>query len=142
MLFSISTVYGEATMPMTKDEVFTKVKEVLTTALAVDDDEVTPEAKLSEDLGAESIDYLDITFQLEKSFGIKIPKGELIPENMFTNPEFVQNGKMTPKGVAELKTRMPFADISAFEADPDINKFRDIFTVDTLVRYVMTKVNS
>lgn len=129
-------------MPMTKDEVFTKVKEVLTTALAVDDDEVTPEAKLSEDLGAESIDYLDITFQLEKAFGIKIPKGELIPENMFTNPDFVQNGKMTPKGVAELKARMPFADISAFEADPDINKFRDIFTVDTLVRYVMTKVNT
>jgi acyl carrier protein len=127
---------------MTKDEVFTKVKEVLTTALAVDDDEVTPEAKLSEDLGAESIDYLDITFQLEKAFGIKIPKGELIPENMFTNPEFVQNGKMTPKGVAELKSRMPFADLSAFEADPDINKFRDIFTVDTLVRYVMTKVNA
>jgi len=129
-------------MPMTKDEVFNKVKEVLTTALAVDDDEVTPEAKLSEDLGAESIDYLDITFQLEKAFGIKIPKGELIPENMFTNPEFVQNGKMTPKGVAELKSRMPFADLSAFEADPDINKFRDIFTVDTLVRYVMTKVNA
>ena len=129
-------------MPMTKDEVFNKVKEVLTTALAVDDDEVTPEAKLSEDLGAESIDYLDITFQLEKAFGIKIPKGELIPENMFTNPEYVQNGKMTPKGVGELKSRMPFADLSAFEADPDINKFRDIFTVETLVRYVMTKVNA
>jgi len=127
---------------MTKDEVFNKVKEVLTTALAVDDDEVTPEAKLSEDLGAESIDYLDITFQLEKAFGIKIPKGELIPENMFTNPEYVQNGKMTPKGVGELKSRMPFADLSAFEADPDINKFRDIFTVETLVRYVMTKVNA
>jgi acyl carrier protein len=128
-------------MPMTKDEVFNKVKEVLTTALAVDDDEVTPEAKLSEDLGAESIDYLDITFQLEKAFGIKIPKGELIPDNMFTNPELVQNGKMTPKGIAELKSRMAFADLSTFEADPDINKFRDIFTVDTLVRYIMTKVN-
>jgi acyl carrier protein len=126
---------------MTKDEVFTKVKEVLVSTLAVDDEEVTPQAKLSGDLNAESIDYLDITFQLEKAFNIKIPKGELIPENMFTNPEFVQNGKMTPKGIAELKTRMAFADTSAFEADPDINKFRDIFTVDTLVRYVMTKVN-
>src|ERR1700722_16628991 len=90
-------------MAMTKDEVFSKVKEVLTTALAVDDDEVTPEARLSEDLGAESIDYLDISFQLEKTFGIKIPKGELFPENIFTNPEFVQNGKVTPKGLAELK---------------------------------------
>ena len=128
-------------MAMTKDEVFKKVKDVLTAALAVDDDEVTPGAKLSEDLGAESIDYLDITFQLEKAFGIKIPKGELLPDNLFANPEFVQNGKMTPKGLEELRTRMPFANLAAFEADPDINKFRDVFTVDTLVNYVMTKVN-
>lgn len=129
-------------MPMTQDEVFNKVKEVLVAALAVDDEEVKPEARLSEDLGAESIDYLDITFQLEKTFGIKIPKGELIPENLFSNPEFVQNGKMTAKGIAELKTRMPFADLSKFEADPDINKFRDVFTVDTIVKYVMAKVNA
>ena len=128
-------------MPMTHDEVFAKVKDVLTTALAVDDEEITPTARLGEDLGAESIDFLDISFQLEKTFGIKIPKGELFPENMFTNPEFVQNGKMTPKGVAELKTRMPFADLGEFEKDPDINKFRDIFTVEALVRYVMTKVS-
>ena len=128
-------------MPMTKDEVFTKVKEVLVSTLAVDDNEVKPEAKLSTNLNAESIDYLDITFQLEKTFGIKIPKGELFPENLFTDPEYVQNGKMTPKGVAELKVRMPFADLSVFEADPDINKFRDIFTVDTLVKFVLSKVN-
>jgi len=127
-------------MPMTYDEVFEKVKEVLVNALAVDDEEVTKEAKLSADLGAESIDYLDITFQLEKAFGIKIPKGELIPENLFSNPEYVQNGKLTEKGLAELDARMAFADLSAFKADPDINKFRDIFTVDTLVRYVLTKV--
>jgi acyl carrier protein len=128
-------------MPMTKDEVFTKVKEVLVSTLAVDDNEVTPAAKLSTDLNAESIDYLDITFQLEKTFGIKIPKGELFPENLFTDPEYVQNGKMTAKGIAELKVRMPFADLSVFEADPDINKFRDIFTVDTLVKFVLSKVN-
>lgn len=127
-------------MPMTHDEVFAKVKEVLTTALAVDEDEVTPNAKLSEDLGAESIDYLDITFQLEKTFGIKIPKGELIPEDVFSNPEYVANGKVTPKGLETLKQRMPFADLSAFESDPDVNKFRDVVTVETLVKYVQTKV--
>jgi len=99
---------------------------------------VTPEAKLSEDLGAESIDYLDITFQLEKAFGIKIPKGELIPENMFTNPEFVQNGKMTPKGIAELKSKIPYLDLSTFEADPDVGKLMDLFTVDNLVALVMS----
>ena len=128
-------------MPMTQDEVFAKIKEVLTQALAVDDAEVTLEARLSEDLGAESIDYLDITFQLEKTFSIKIPKGELLPDDLFTNPTFVQNGRVTPAGLTELKTRLPFANLTAFEADPDINKFRDIFTVETLVKYVLTKVN-
>ena len=128
-------------MPMTKDEVFIKVKEILTTALAVDDEEVKLESKLREDLGAESIDLLDITFQLEKTFGIKIPKGDLVPETMFANPEFVQNGKMTPKGVAELKSKMPFADFSTFESDPDVQKVWDLITVDMLVKYVMTKVN-
>ncbi|MCL2649108.1 MAG: acyl carrier protein [Phycisphaerales bacterium] len=128
-------------MAMTQEEVFNKVKEVLTAALAVDDDEVTREAKLREDLGAESIDFLDISFQLEKTFGIKIPKGDLMPENVFSNPEFVQNGKLTPKGLAEMKSRMTFADFTEFEKDPDINKIWDLFTVDALVRYVMTKVN-
>ena len=128
-------------MPMTKEEVFAKVKEVLIQTLAVDDNEVTPEAKLKTDLNAESIDMLDITFQLEKTFAIKIPKGDLMPENLTSNPEFMQNGKITPKGIAEMKARMPFADLTAFEADPDVNKLWDIFTVDTLVRFVMSKVN-
>ena len=128
-------------MPMSKDEVFAKVRDVLVSTLAVEEDEVTPQAKLKTDLNAESIDFLDITFQLEKTFSIKIPKGDLMPEYVFTNPEYVQNGKLTPKGVAELKTKMPFADLSTFETDPDINKIWDIFTVDTLVKFVMTKVN-
>ncbi|HMD53958.1 MAG TPA: phosphopantetheine-binding protein, partial [Phycisphaerae bacterium] len=70
-------------MPMTREEVFVKVREVLTNALAVDPEEVTPEARLNQDLGAESIDYLDIQFQLEKTFSIKIPQGELWPESLF-----------------------------------------------------------
>ena len=106
-------------MAMSQEEIFVKVREVLTNALAVDDAEVTPTARLTEDLGAESIDYLDITFQLEKTFAIKIPKGELIPESLFSNPEYVSNGRMTPQGMAELKCRMPFADLSGFERDPD-----------------------
>ena len=128
-------------MAMTYDEVLEKVKEVLTSALAVDDDQVTPRAKLNADLGAESIDYLDITFQLEKAFKIKIPQNDLIPQNLFTDPRFVSNGVMTADGLAELHRLMPFADLSEFDKNPNINSFRDVFTVDTLVRYVMLKVN-
>ena len=126
-------------MPMSDNEVFEKVKETLVEALGVDDDEVTPEASLTADLGAESIDFLDIGFRLEKAFNIKIPRGELFPDNL-NNPEFVQNGKLTPAGLAMLKERMPHADFSDFEKDPDISKMAEMFKVQMLVNYVKTKV--
>ncbi len=129
-------------MPMTEEEVFGKVQEALVDALGVDDDEVTPEAKISADLGAESIDYLDITFRLEKAFDIKIPRGELIPDNLLNNPDYVQDGKLTAAGVEQLKAGMPHADLSEFEQDPTVDKIMDVFKVQTIVNYVMSKVNA
>ncbi len=128
-------------MPMTEEEVVAKVRDVLVEALGVDDDEVTLEAKLEADLGAESIDYLDITFQLEKAFSIKIPRGELVPDNILNNPDFVQDGKLTATGLAEVKGRMPHLDFGDFDDDPDISKMMGLFRVQTIVNYVMTKVN-
>ena len=128
-------------MPMSEEEVFEKVQETLVDALGVDDDEVTPEATLTGDLGAESIDFLDIVFRLEKAFDIKIPRGELFPDNILNNPEFVQDGRLTDKGLAELKNRMPHADFSEFEQDPDVNKMAELFKVQTIVNYVKGKVN-
>jgi acyl carrier protein len=128
-------------MPMTEEEVFEKVQESLVDALGVDDDEVTPEAKLTADLGAESIDFLDITFRLEKAFDIKIPRGELIPDDLLNKPEYVQDGKLTEEGLAEFKKRMTHTDLSEFEKNPEVGKVPDLFTVQTIVNYVMTKVN-
>jgi acyl carrier protein len=128
-------------MPMTEEEVFEKVQEALVDALGVDDDEVTPEAKLTADLGAESIDFLDITFRLEKAFNIKIPRGELIPDDLLNKPEYVQDGKLTDQGLEEFKKRMTHTDLSEFEKDPQVGKVPDLFTVQTIVNYVMTKVN-
>jgi acyl carrier protein len=128
-------------MAMSEQDVLAKVTETLIEALGVDDDEVTPEATLTGDLGAESIDFLDIVFRLEKAFDIKIPRGELFPDNILNNPEFVQNGKLTDAGLSQLKERMPHADFSEFEQDPDINKMAELFKVQTIVNYVMTKVN-
>ncbi|HZZ45114.1 MAG TPA: acyl carrier protein [Tepidisphaeraceae bacterium] len=127
-------------MPMSRDEVYNKVKEVLVDALGVDDDEVTPTATLRGDLGAESIDFLDIVFRLEKSFGIKIPRGEMFPEDLFTNPAFVENNRITPAGMEEMKKRMPHMDFTELEKDPDINKMQ--FTVNTVVNYIESKVNA
>ena len=130
-------------MAMSRDDIFQQVQEVLVDALGVDDDEVTAEATLMGDLGAESIDFLDIVFRLEKAFGIKIPREELFPiENMMNNPEFVDNGKLTETGLAELKSKMPHTDLGTFEQDPDINKLPDLFTVNSIVNYVETKLNA
>ncbi|RKY22119.1 MAG: acyl carrier protein [Planctomycetota bacterium] len=130
-------------MAMSQDEIFQGVKEVLVDALGVDDDEVEAEATLMGDLGAESIDFLDIVFRLEKAFGIKIPREELFPaEGLMTNPEFVNNGKLTEKGLNELRDKMPHTNIAAFESDPDINKLGDLFTVSSIVNYVGNKLNA
>ena len=126
---------------MTQDEIFEKVRQQLVDALSVDEDEVTPQARLQGDLNAESIDFLDIVFRLEREFGIKIDRNELFPESIFQgDPEFVQDGKVTAKGLSELKTRMPYAELAAFEKDPQFENIGDLFTVDLIVRYVKSKL--
>lgn len=128
-------------MAMDREEVFEQVRSVLVDALGVDEEEVKGPATLMGDLGAESIDFLDIVFRLEKQFGIKIPREELFPvETLMNNPELVSNGKLTPKGLAELRAKMPHTDLSAFQSNPDINKLGDLFTVDSVVNYVQVKL--
>ena len=130
-------------MAMTREEIFEEVREVLVDALGLDDDEVTENATLMGDLGAESIDFLDIVFRLEKSFGIKIPREELFPaESLISNPEFVSNGKLTDKGIAEFKQRMPHSDLSSFQEDPDINRLPDLFNVGSVVNFVDLKLGA
>ena len=124
----------------TKEDVFSKVQEALTDALGVDDDEVTPEATLIGDLGAESIDFLDIVFKLEKSFDIKIPREELFPEDILNSAEYVTDGKLTDAGLELLRKRMPFLDLKSFADDPAVQNFGNILTVDDMCRFVQTKI--
>jgi acyl carrier protein len=124
-----------------QEEIYTKVSATLVEALNVDEEEIKPTSTLQGDLGAESIDFLDIVFRLEREFGIKIPRGELFPESIFQgDPEFVQNGKVTEKGLAELRSRMPFADLHKFEANPEVSTISDLFTVDMITRYIQGKL--
>ena len=122
-------------------EVFGKVKEALIDALGVDDDEVTEEATMVGDLGAESIDFLDIVFKLEKAFGITIPRDELFPDDILTNAEYISDGKVTADGLVKLKERMPFADLTKFEANPLVQDFGNLLTVKDLCNYVVTKTS-
>lgn len=126
----------------TKEDVFSKVQEALVDALGVEDDEVTPEATLQDDLGAESIDFLDIVFRLEKSFDIKIERGELFPEDLLTDTAFVEDGKLNAEGIAKLKERMSFADLSSFEADPMVQNLGKFLTVKDMCSFVEHKLSA
>jgi acyl carrier protein len=125
-----------------KDEIFSKVQTALVDALGVDEEEVTPDATLVGDLGAESIDFLDIVFRLEKAFDIKIPRGELFPEDILNSAQYVQNGKVSAEGIELLRKRMPFADLSAFAANPVVQDFANQLTVQDMCRYVESKVGA
>ena len=134
---------------MTKDEIYKKVQGVLVEALGVDEEEVTPNAGLRTDLGAESIDFLDIQFRLEKAFTtdpstpFQIPRNDLFPEDLETmqsDPRFVVDGKVTPEGLSELKRRMPYADLADFEKDPQVDKAGSLLTVDTITRYMASRL--
>ncbi len=127
-------------MAKSPEEIFKSVQEVLIDALGVDEEDVTPGARLVGDLGAESIDFLDISFRLEKAFGIKIGPGDLFPENVLTNPEYVQDGKVTDAGMAELRKKLPHADLGAFDKSRMVDDFSDVFTVDLIVKFVQSKI--
>ncbi len=130
---------------ISRTDIEAKVTEVLESALGADAEDITPTATLTEDLGAESIDFLDIQFQLEKKFStpekpFKIEQGELFPENMMSNPDFVKDGKFTEAGFAVLKERMPHVDLSVFEADRNVKGLAKIFTVKSLCDFIETKL--
>lgn len=125
---------------MTQEEVFNDVKAILTDSLSVDDDQVTPQSRLQADLNAESIDFLDIVFRLEKAFDIKISRGELFPEDVLTSTDYVANGKVTETGIAELRKRMPFVNLDKFAKNPNVKDFGTLLTVQDMVRFVETKL--
>lgn len=127
---------------MERSEIFEKIQEILVDALAVDEDEVTPEATLIGDLGAESIDILDISFKLEQEFGFKIAQGELFPEGVTQDPDYVQDGRVTEKGLGLLKERVPHFNFEQLENDPSVENVSKIFTVDALVIFCEQKLQA
>jgi acyl carrier protein len=122
-------------------EIDTRITNVLVQALGVDQEEIKPWATLQGDLGAESIDFLDIVFRLEREFMIRIPRGELFSELLFQDvTQIVQDGRVTDEGIGTLRSKMPFADLSALENDRQLNRINDLITVDLLASYVTWKL--
>ena len=127
-------------MCVTRQDIYNKVRDILVDALGVDEDEITPDATLVGNLGAESIDFLDIVYNLEKTFDVEIPRGDLIPDDILTNVKFLENGRMNATGIAKLRQRMPFADLAKFEANPIVADFASLLTVNDMCGFVDGKL--
>jgi acyl carrier protein len=125
----------------TSQEIRARVVRVVAQALGADEREIVSTDRLQEDLGAESIDFLDIVFRVEREFGIRVPRGELFPESLFgDNAEFVQDGCVTDEGVALLRAAMPYAELGGLDTERLLQAVSDLFTVDLVARYVEWKL--
>ena len=124
---------------MDEKVIYEKVKESVVEALGVDDAEVTPDAVLFDDLGAESLDLLDIVFRLEKEFGIKIPRGGIQADALAAEGEdlkdedLVVDGVLTPLGIEKMKQSMPEIDPSRITEGFRADDIATLFTVQTFV---------
>ena len=123
-----------------ENEIFEKVRETLSAALGIEKDDIRPESSLVRDLGAESIDFIDIIFRLEKTFDMKIPSGDLFPGNIMNDERFVSQGRVTLAGLEELKAKVPYLDLQAFSLDPQVMKLGDHFTVQMVMNYLKDRL--
>lgn len=122
------------------NEYFVKVQDAISKALQVDTDEIEIDSKLIDDLGAESIDFLDIVFRLEKTFEIKIPRDDLFPEKVLTDSQYVKEGRITAEGLELVKSKLPTVDFSDFEKNPIVAKLPELFTVRMIVDYIKRRL--
>ena len=128
---------------MNQQEINQKVNSVVASALGLEDDEITATSHLINDLGAESIDFLDITFRLEREFGIKIPRDELFPETVFReNPDYIKDGKITDEGISKLKEALPYAnEFENVEEKRTVDSVKQLFTVGLIYNYIDWKLH-
>jgi acyl carrier protein len=124
---------------MTIDNVYPKVKQILVDVLFIEEDQVEPNKRLIADLGAESIDFLDLVFQLEKEFDIKIPRGQLEKEarGALAEQEFEQDGVVTERGLQALREYFTEIPADQFPKTIKVNEIATLFTVETFCRVVL-----
>jgi acyl carrier protein len=127
-------------MTTTESEVYRQVQQIVAEELAVAEDDVVPDARLTEDLGAESIDYLAIQFRVEKTFGFKVEPNEMLMGDMPAE-QFVHEGRITDAGMRELYRRLPHVRLDLLEQSRDVKDFRSVFTVEALARFVLAKLD-
>jgi acyl carrier protein len=122
-------------------EIYGRVVRVLAESLYVEESKLLPTSTLQGDLGAESIDLLELIFRLENEFEIDIPDNELFPRSLLqSNSDFVREGIVTHRGMSELRSRMPYADLGVLDQNRRLRAISDLFTVELVARYIIWKL--
>lgn len=118
--------------------VYPKVRQIVADVLVIDEDEVSLNSRLIGDLGAESIDFLDLVFQLEKEFKIKIPRGQLEKNARgdLAEEEFEKGGVLTVQGLQALKNYLSEVPEDQFKANMKVNEIPMLFTIETFCKLV------
>ncbi|WP_131783551.1 acyl carrier protein [Legionella gresilensis] len=129
---------------MNVESVYPKVREIIADVLVIDEDEIKLDSRLITDLGAESIDFLDLVFQLEKEFGIKIPRGQLEKNarGALAEDEFEKGGVLTEQGMQALKDYLTEVPAAYFKPNLKVNEIPMLFTVETFCKLVINAVNT
>ena len=121
------------------DAVFPKVAATVADALGCDEDDVKRDSSLINDLGAESIDFLDLVFRLERAFKIKIPRGKIVEDSRGTlsEAEFEQKGLVTDRGLAQLKAFLSEVPADRFRSPLKVAEIPRLFTAETFCKLVI-----
>ena len=129
---------------MNVESVYPKVREIIADVLVIDEESVSLHSRLITDLGAESIDFLDLVFQLEKEFAIKIPRGQLEKNARgdLTEEEFEKGGVLTPNGLTALKNYLSEVPADYFKPTMKINEIPMLFTVETFCKLIAAAVSA
>jgi acyl carrier protein len=128
---------------MNVESVYPKVREIIADVLVIDENDISKDSRLIVDLGAESIDFLDLVFQLEKEFGIKIPRGQLEKNARgdLAEDEFEKGGVLTVNGLEALKNYLSEVPVEHFKANMKINEIPMLFTVETFCKLIINALN-
>lgn len=121
------------------DAVYPKVAQIIADALGCELDEVKPTASLIEDLDAESIDFLDLVFRLERGFGVKIPRGKIVEDarGPLAEAEFESKGLVTDAGLARLREFLSEVPAERFKTPLKSADIPRLFTPQTFCKVVI-----
>lgn len=127
-------------LPEVDPEIWRKVQEAFAEALGLDEDEVTLDAKVIEDLGAESLDFLDLAFRLERAFGIKIPRGgiEDAARTEIGDEAYEVDGVLTQTALERLTEALPEIPAEEFREGLRTVEVAELFRVATFYNLVVS----